>query len=100
MAASACVLEFDSKVYSAEAVQKAAYRFINRMAAAVSLDGEKIRCELKPDAGTPSEGIEALIADFSKEVLDQNLRERIKAETAQARNLILSYAFSKSGLQS
>ncbi len=100
MTASPHVLEFDSKVYSAEAAQKAAYRFINRMSVIVSLKGETIRCELKPDQEASPEHIDLLAADFCKEVLDQNLRERIKRDTEQARNLILSYAFSKSGLQS
>ena len=95
------VLELDSKLHSAEAVQKAAYQFIDRMAVIVSVvAGEKIRCEITPDARIASDQIDALVADFSKEILDQQLRGRIKLETEQARNLILAYAFSKSGLQS
>lgn len=100
MTASPFILEFDSKVYSAEAAQKAAYRFIDRMAVVVSLVGDKIRCEIKPDFDASDESLGTLFSDFSKEVLDQHLRERIKIDTERARNLILSYAFSKSGLQS
>jgi len=41
-----------------------------------------------------------ILADFKKEILDQNLRLKIKRETEPMRNLILGYVFSKTGLQS
>ena len=41
---------------------------------------------------------EALVAEFRNEVLDQVLRERIRIETQEARNLILAVAFSGTGL--
>ena len=39
-----------------------------------------------------------LIDDFKKEVLDQDLREKLKVETEPVRNLILAHAFSKTGI--
>jgi His-Xaa-Ser system protein HxsD len=39
-----------------------------------------------------------LVADFRNEVLDQVLRERIRAETSDIRNLVLALAFSRTGL--
>jgi len=45
------------------------------------------------------EAFNAKVHDFKKEVLDQHLREKIKAETDDIRNLILSVAFSSTGLQ-
>ena len=42
--------------------------------------------------------IQEYLDDFKKEVLDQDLRENIKRETEAVRNLILSHAFSKTGL--
>jgi His-Xaa-Ser system protein HxsD len=91
-------LQLDSAVYSIEAVQKAAYRFIDRFSAVISQDAQHILINIEVDEKhIPS--TDAIIADFNKELLDQNLRFQIKAETEQARNLILAYAFSKTGLQ-
>jgi His-Xaa-Ser system protein HxsD len=36
----------------------------------------------------------ALVADFRKEVLDQDLRERISEQTAAVRNAVLAVAFA------
>ncbi|GAA0810080.1 hypothetical protein GCM10009079_00750 [Ralstonia mannitolilytica] len=91
-------LELDKTVYRLEAVQKAAYRFIDRMTVLISQDGDKLVCEMtlvKGD-GDPSG---ALLADFKRELLDQELRLQIKEETAPTRDLILAYAFSRTGLQ-
>ena len=41
----------------------------------------------------------ALQREFRNEVLDQDLREVIGAETAGVRNAVLAYAFSRTGLQ-
>jgi His-Xaa-Ser system protein HxsD len=38
------------------------------------------------------------VESFKKEVLDQDLRLKLKAETEPIRNLILAHAFSKTGL--
>jgi len=89
---------FDQSVYSLEAVQKAAYRFIDRLAVLISQDENSICCDITINEKLHGES-RVLIADFQKEVLDQQLRLKIKTETEQTRNLILSLAFSKSGLQ-
>jgi His-Xaa-Ser system protein HxsD len=39
-----------------------------------------------------------LVSELRCEVLDQVLRERIRAETADVRNLVLALAFSRTGL--
>lgn len=91
-------LELDKAVYRLEAVQKAAYRFIDRMTILISQAGDSVVCEMTvvKGGGEPSE---TLIADFKRELLDQALRLQIKEETAPARDLILAYAFSRTGLQ-
>ena len=54
---------------------------------------------LKPKrANMSEEAHQAALDDFQTEVLDQNLREKIKLETAPTRNLILAHAFSRTGL--
>lgn len=91
-------IHFDKSIYSVESIQLAAYRFIDRLAVLVSNDEGFIRCDITINEGLIDQ-TNALIADFKKEVLDQLLRLKIKQETEQTRNLILSLAFSKSGLQ-
>lgn len=91
-------LELDKAVYRLEAVQKAAYRFIDRVSVLISQEGDKLVCEMTliKGGGDPPE---ALLGDFKRELLDQELRLKIKEETAPARDLILAYAFSRTGLQ-
>lgn len=91
-------LELDSSMYSPEAVQKAAYRFIDRLTVVISKFQNNVICDIdliNGDANSMSE----ILADFKRELLDQQLRVQIKAETEPVRNLILSYAFSRTGLQ-
>lgn len=91
-------LEIDQSVYSLEAVQKAAYRFIDRLTVLISQSEKVILCDINVIAGR-DDLLEPLLADFKRELLDQQLRVQIKNETKDVRNLILSYAFSRSGLQ-
>jgi His-Xaa-Ser system protein HxsD len=93
------VLEFDAAAYSIEAAQAAAYRFIDRLTIVVSSEGTTLRCEIAPIAGRVDD-INVCLDDFKRELLDQQLRKRIAAETEPVRNLILSLAFSRTGLQS
>lgn len=91
-------LELDAAVYSLEAVQKAAYRFIDRLTILISRGEGTVICELASVSGAqiPTNDV---LADFKRELLDQQLRFQIKRETEPARNLILAYAFSRTGLQ-
>ncbi len=91
-------LEIDEKIYCLEAVQKASYRFIDRLTILITKAGDKLVCEIDAVEGTENQ-VERNIANFKRELLDQQLRKQIKEETEPARNLILAYAFSRSGLQ-
>lgn len=91
-------VSFDTNVFSAETVKKAAYKYLDRLTVAFRLDGPVLTCLLSFPEGTPEADMETALHDLQTEVLDQDLRERIKAETAPIRNLILAHAFSKSGL--
>jgi len=93
------VVIFDERVYSVVTLQKAAYRFINYFACNFSLSEHQIQCEIESTGNMTPEAFNAKVHDFKKEVLDQHLREKIKAETDDIRNLILSVAFSSTGLQ-
>lgn len=91
-------LALDEAVYSLETVQKAAYRFIDRLTILISREDGQIVCELSPVADR-TQAFQSVIDDFKRELLDQQLRAQIKAETEAVRNLILALAFSRSGLQ-
>jgi len=86
-------LEFLAEGYSLDAIQRAAYRLIDRIDVSIDRTGDVYRCVLRQRADDPVD--EELIAEFRAEVLDQVLRERVRAETAEARNVVLALAFSQ-----
>ena len=92
---------FDPAVYTLIAVEKAAYRFSDRFTCQIETTQAGLQVRLKPKRRDMSEATyQAALDDFQTEVLDQNLREKIKLETTPIRNLILAHAFSRTGLVS
>jgi His-Xaa-Ser system protein HxsD len=89
-------LSFDRAANSLDAVQRAAYRFSDRMSCEISEGPDVIGVVMR--LTEESEDPVLVEADFRNEVLDQVLRERIRAETGDLRNLVLALAFSKTGL--
>jgi His-Xaa-Ser system protein HxsD len=87
---------FDAASHSADAIQRAAYRFSDRLSCELTSTETEHRCRLTAAGGDAD--LDAQIADFRTEVLDQVLRERIRAETEPIRTMILAQAFSKTGL--
>lgn len=88
----------EEQIYNLEATQKAAYRFIDRLTVLIQKSGSQLICEIEPVSGQEDK-FEEVVANFKRELLDQQLRKQIKTETEDTRNLILAYAFSRSGLQ-
>lgn len=87
----------DTKVYGLNAVLKAAYWFTDRAFLHLqSGDGQKIEVRLR--AKEPGTDVDSLVGDFMKELLDQQLRETVAAETEGIRDLIFSHALSKTPL--
>jgi len=91
-------LNLNEEIYSLEATQKAAYRFIDRLTVLIEKVDQELICDIEPVRGQEPK-FEEHIADFKRELLDQQLRKQIKEETEPVRNLILAYAFSRTGLQ-
>jgi His-Xaa-Ser system protein HxsD len=87
-------LVIDPKVYSFDAVKKAAYRFLDRFAPQIYADASGIVCTLTFPAAVTEAEQELAAAEFWKELIDQDLREPIGKETASIRNAILAVAFS------
>jgi His-Xaa-Ser system protein HxsD len=90
-------VEFDATCHSADAIQRAAYRFIDKFSLLIRSGETSISCTLVFDAKFVEQA-PRLVQDFRKEVLDQVLRERIRAETEAVRSFILALAFSRTGL--
>ena len=92
------LIRFDDRVINLPAVKKAAYKYINLFAVDFSLNSNEILCSLTFTSPTTEELGLRLAEDFKKEALDQDLREQIRIETEQIRNLIFALAFSKTGI--
>lgn len=90
-------LTFETSNCSADAIQRAAYRLSDRLSCDLITAGDLFRCTLHLTAESPAEA-DATLGDFRNEVLDQTLRERVRAETEEVRNLVLALAFSRTGL--
>ncbi|MBA6063977.1 His-Xaa-Ser system protein HxsD [Pseudomonas sp. TE6283] len=91
-------LTFDSKLYGAEAIQKAAYRAMSAFTLDLTVDGESIHCRLVGNITTEQDVFERAVEEFRKDVLDYQLRAQLQAETAPIRNLIMGLAFSNARL--
>jgi His-Xaa-Ser system protein HxsD len=88
---------FSREAATVDAIQRAAYRLADRFSLDLRGDAETLTCHLQPAAGVDADEAQ-LEHVFRTEVLDQVLRARISEETRDERNLILAFAFSKSGL--
>jgi len=93
-------VRFSRTCFDVECVKRAAYRFLDRFALDLKPEEHELVCNVSFTPPVPEEVAEAILADFRKEVLDQDLRSRIAAETAPIRNAILALAFAPSKLQS
>lgn len=93
-------VSFELQLFSAEAIQKAAYRLSNLFAVDFSLNEKFIICLLSPSKGISEDSFTKAIQEFKKEALDQQLRLNLKTETEAVRNLILGIAFSQTDLHS
>lgn len=92
-------VRFASDVYSLGAIKKAAYRCSDRCAFDLKQEDGYYIAFLLFNRELSDADAAAIEADFRNEVLDYDLRESIAAETAQVRNAVLAYAFSRTGLQ-
>lgn len=86
------IVRFDVEAYSFDAIQRAAYRFCDRISVEVTRDDASWLCAVFPAAATDFSDED--VAAFRIECLDQTLRERIRIETEAVRNLILAHAFA------
>lgn len=87
-----------SAAFDPEALKRAAYRFSDRISVEITRTETEQVCLLRKVRREVDFDLEQLANEFRNEVLDQDLRLKIAAETEGYRNLILSLAFSKTPL--
>ena len=93
-------VSFDSALFTKAAVLAAAYRLSDRLSVEFLAAEPVFRClvRLRSERSEDAERrLEQAIDDLRREVLDQQLRERVRTETEGVRNLILAQAFSRTG---
>jgi His-Xaa-Ser system protein HxsD len=90
------VARFDRNVYRLNAVKKAAYTYGNIFHALIEETDGSVVVTLRLAASNADP--EEAVGRFCNEVLDQELREEIAAETTRVRDLLLAQAFSKTSL--
>jgi His-Xaa-Ser system protein HxsD len=86
---------FDLTSYSLDAVQRAAYRLSDRASFEILVEEGAVEVVLTP---LEDGDVAGMVAELRNEALDQVLRERIREETRDVRNLVLALAFSRTGL--
>jgi len=92
-------LSINTSVYSIEAIKKAAYKFADRTSVVINPSYESTVTIVFNFVGRNAGGnSDQVVSDFCNELLDQDLRERIKRETEPLRNLLLAHAFSRTPL--
>ena len=87
-------VEFGCGIQGLGALREAAYRLIGTASCRIDEAGDHYVCHLSADAGAASVvDAEALRRRFLDLVTDENLREKVTAETQGVRNVILALAF-------
>ena len=85
-------LEFAKTAYSATALQKAAYEVANELTVVIKEEGENFVLDV---ASVSNEKAEPEISTLVRCANDFALREKLAAQSAPLRNLILAHAYSK-----
>lgn len=84
-------VEFDEAVYSADALNAAAYRLLGTASCQIEKVGAKFVCHLTPIKA--ADGVDTIRSRFVDLATDERLRESLSKRTDPVRNLILSLAF-------
>lgn len=92
------LIVFPAPLYSLNAIKKAAYRCMDRVTVDIDVREDEVRCTLQFPPDASPEHIAQADTAFRREVLDQDLRESIAAETTAYRDAILALAFAPSDL--
>jgi len=95
------LLPLDPTIYGLEAIKKAAYKFADRASILIIREGANVVVAFDfagPKFDKDTKRMDEVVADFSNELLDQDLREIVKKETSALRSVIIAHAFSQTTL--
>ncbi len=89
------LIDFDRATQSIGALREAAYRLIELASCTIETADARYVCRLEPKAEGAARtlGEQDLRLRFIDLVTDENLREKVAAETAGVRDVILALAF-------
>lgn len=90
-------LTFDSSATPLDAIQRAIYRLSDRLSCDLSIADGRCHCTVHT-CDDSAISMDEVVAQLRNEVLDETLRQRVREETREVRNLILALAFSNTGL--
>lgn len=92
-------LSLNTTIYSLEAIKKTAYKFADRTSIVIRPNNDATVSVVFAFVGNHAKSDpEQVLSEFCNELLDQDLREVIKRETAPLRAVIMAHAFSRSSL--
>jgi His-Xaa-Ser system protein HxsD len=85
------VMNFNAAIYGLDAIRKAAYTFGCHFYVLIEQHDDMTEVRLIPKECCKFPG--ALVGEFCNEVLDQELRERVTAQMAVIRKMLLAQAY-------
>ena len=93
--------DVDLSIFNIEAVKSACYRLADVGSAAIKSDDDnkdKAQITFSLPGSFSKSDINSFLENFNTELIDYDLRIKIRNETEVSRNLILAYAFADSKL--
>lgn len=89
---------YDTTLYDIDCIKASIYKFNKKISCKVDLSDNQFVCLFEPLQSDFD--FNQFFIQFDQELIDQELRNIISKKTNDYRNLILSVAFSKTGLHS
>ena len=91
-------ISFDCQSVDLNTIKRTAYKFTDQCAVDLRVGEEEVICVFDFKNEISDKEFKEFSIEFRNDVLDEELRADIAAQTEPVRNLILAYAFSKTGL--
>jgi His-Xaa-Ser system protein HxsD len=92
-------ISFDTRAVDLNSIKRTAYKFTDQCAIDLQVGKDEVICVVDFKNELSEKEFKNFSIEFRNDVLDEELRADIAAQTEAVRNLILAYAFSKTGLE-
>jgi His-Xaa-Ser system protein HxsD len=92
------ILRVDTRIFSIDAILRAAYKFTGLHHIWLEQDMEGTRCVVCVRAKREGTDLSNVVGEFSNELVDQQLRERLERQFGGVRTLIAAQAFAEGNL--